>query len=548
MPTPTDGAVKTVLDQSLIQRVINGTWRAVSSPFRGGSSNPNPGDPQAAPGTTNTWMGPGSPMRPSAPESVKGRAFDYPIGTNITTKPRNFEAVSFQQLRGLADGLDLVRLAIETRKDQMAKLSWSIMPKIATDQASRPKTTPRCQEIEKFFQRPDGKNDWYVWSRMLLEDLFVIDAPSLYVRRRNDGGVYGFEIIDGSTIKVVLDQYGRTPDPPYPAFQQVLKGLPAVDYTADELIYRPRNQRPDKVYGHGPVEQIITTINIAIRREINKLQLFTEGNIPEAIIGVPPEWGVEQIKAFQQYWDALLEGNTAARRHAKFVPGGMQFQETRPNELLKDDFDEWIARVVCYAFSLPPLPFIRQMNRASAETAKETALEEGLEPLMGWFKSLIDELIVKYFGEEDVEFVWDDYGEQDPHTESQINTQYIQLGVKSIDEVRAELGLDPIGMDHAIWGIGPMGIMFVKDLVSPQFKQMLLQGAESALIPQQPAMPGQGGVLDGVPYQVMNAAGLPAKQSNPATSDPVVRAALGKRYVKNKRLAKRLEIDPHDYP
>ena len=37
----------------------------------------------------------------------------------------------------------------------------------------------------------------------------------------------------------------------------------------------------------------------------------------------------------------------------------------------KDEFDEWLARIVCYAFSLPPTAFIRQVNRATAETRRK---------------------------------------------------------------------------------------------------------------------------------------------------------------------------------
>jgi hypothetical protein len=92
-----------------------------------------------------------------------------------------------------------------------------------------------------------------------------------------------------------------------------------------------------------------------------------------------------------------LEGNTAERRHAKFIPGGLTFQQTR-EPMLTDTFDEWLARVVCYAFSVPPLPFVSQVNRASATSATDAALNEGLAPLMGWIKDTIDRVIEQFFG------------------------------------------------------------------------------------------------------------------------------------------------------
>ena len=278
---------------------------------------------------------------------------------------------------------------------------------------------------------------------MVLEDLFVLDAPALYVRRTVGGTLYAIEPIDGATIKRVLDDHGRTPMPPATAYQQVLKGMPAVDYTRDELIYLPRNPRTHKIYGYSPVEQIVMTVNIALRRALHQLQFYTEGNIPESLIGVPETWNPDQIRQFQEYWDALLEGNTAARRHAKFVPGSLKIQETKPGAL-KDDFDEWLARIVCFAFSISPTPFVKTQNRATAESAQEQALSEGLAPLMGWVKALMDLIIGKHFNAPDLEFQWDQGSPVDPLVQAQIHQIYVQAKIKTADEVRAELGADPL--------------------------------------------------------------------------------------------------------
>ena len=94
---------------------------------------------------------------------------------------------------------------------------------------------------------------------MILEDLFVIHAPTLYLSRDRAGRLLGLLPIDGATIKPVIDDWGRTPLPyvetgetVYPvAFQQILKGYPAVDYSVRDLLYRPRNIRVDRAYSSG---------------------------------------------------------------------------------------------------------------------------------------------------------------------------------------------------------------------------------------------------------------------------------------------------------
>ena len=76
--------------------------------------------------TGKDWFGAGQPLEPLAPEETKGRQFDYPSAINTNhSKPRQSEGISFAQLRALADNYDLMRLIIERRKDQLAKLSWT---------------------------------------------------------------------------------------------------------------------------------------------------------------------------------------------------------------------------------------------------------------------------------------------------------------------------------------------------------------------------------------------------------------------------------------
>jgi len=221
--------------------------------------------------------------------------------------------------------------------------------------------------------------------------------------------------------------------------------VPAVDYAADELIYAPRNPRVHKAYGFSPVEQVQMSVNIALRRQIYQLQYYTEGNVPEALIGVPENWNPDQIRQFQAYWDSLNAGDTAERRHAKFVPGGVAKTFVPVREpAMKDAFDEWLARVVCYVFSVPPSAFTGQVNRATADTAQDVALSEGMAPLQLWVKHLLDRVIAEDFASPDLEFAWDQDKDTDPAQTASIASDYVRSGIKSINEVRAELGLPPV--------------------------------------------------------------------------------------------------------
>ncbi len=388
------------------------------------------------------WYSPGQPLLPQAQDEAKGRAFDFPTGVNTRMTPRGDEAISFGQLRTLADSYDLLRLVIETRKDQMSRLKFTVQN---IDEDIEP--DERCKQVQEFLRFPDQEHDWDTWIRMVIEDLLVLDAVAIYPRMNLGGTLYALEPVDGSTIKRVINIDGRTPMAPEPAYQQIIKGLPAVDYSRDELVYKPRNKRTNKVYGYSPVEQIVMTVNIAMRRQLYQLQYYTEGSVPDLIMQVPAEWNPDQIKQFSQWWQGLLAGNTANRSRAMFVPSGVMPVDTK-EKALHDQFDDWLARVVCYAFGISPGGFVKDQNKATAGVAKDIASEEGLQPVMQWTKSLIDYIIVKHFGFTDLCFTWSAEQDHDPLQQAQINQIYLAAKVVTPDEVRADLGKDPLTPDQ----------------------------------------------------------------------------------------------------
>jgi hypothetical protein len=382
---------------------------------------------------------PGYPLAPPEPERV--RLWDFPVGVNTIYTPRAYEPISFDELRALADAHDITRLAIETRKDQLEKLDWAIKPR--TTQLPTGDARARAARLAEFWRRPDGQRVFATWLRELLEDVLVLDAPALELRRNRSGEIIGLDVVDGATIKVLFDETGRRPKPPAPAFEQVIHGRPWKLLTSDELLYLPRNPRPHKAYGFGPVEQIIMTVNIALRRQAMQLQHFTEGNVPPGLLNAPDGWNVEQIRQFQEWFDSVLAGNTGARSRLVWAPSGTKYQAFKEAPY-KDEFDEWLARIVCYAFSLPSTAFTRQVNRATADTAQEAALAEGLAPLMGWVKRLVDHVIQDRMGHADLEFAWSDLRTIVPKEQAEILAIYVKEGIKTRNEARGLLGDDSL--------------------------------------------------------------------------------------------------------
>jgi hypothetical protein len=379
------------------------------------------------------------------------------------------------------------------------------------------------------------------------------------------------EIMKGDYIMPLIDTTGRVPEPPMVAFKQITKGVPAIYYRADELIYWPRNRRAGHVYAASPVEQMIGIINIGMRREAAQLGYFADGNIPDALISVPAAWSPEDISRHQKAWDARMRDPQRRFGKITYIPGGGQPVYTRNDQQLFGQFDEWLARVACYCFKKPPTAFVQQNNRATAESAKEEALEDGLASVMIWWKSLKDHVAQKVFGFDDIEFVYDDRSDIDPMEMIEKYLPAIQQGGFSWDEIRGKMGMSPIGLSHTMYGMGPLGAMLVTDFLKASAQGLGIpqpapavgpDGMPLAASPGQPALatpaaaappatpvaaPDMSDPLSGVPAELLAAVGLgPAGEKGRSinitakdehTSDPLHRAVAHPQVLKTLRAA-----------
>ena len=162
------------------------------------------------------------------------------------------------------------------------------------------------------------------------------------------------------------------------------------------------------------------------------------------------------------------------------MPGGVAktFLQTKEPDF-KNAFDEWIARVVCFAFSISPQPFVNQMNRATSETQKDSADEEGLLPILNWIKRLCDHVIQNLLGATDIEFSWRHEPVIDPTVQRENLVAYVSAGMmtrkRAVEIMGETLPDDPMADVMTVTtGQGvPVGRLFLSErgcgFFSPSF-------------------------------------------------------------------------------
>ncbi|RJR09984.1 hypothetical protein C4588_04145 [Candidatus Parcubacteria bacterium] len=396
-------------------------------------------------------FGPGSP-----PETWWGdeapRLFEYQPGINLITTPRaGYGILPYPVLRALATSAKEIRLNIELIKRTIRGLEWDIVAKELKNVQIGNRTYHPVIEIDsiyQFFEQPDGINDFDAWVNMLLEELLVIDAVTIWPEMQ-DGHLISLDLIDGATIRPLLDLRGRTPRPPMPAYLQVLHGAPTTHYSADKLIYVPLNTKVHTPYGESPIEWILMAVNTAIRHDLQRLGYFTDGNIPGILVAVSPEWGVDQIKTFTEYFDALVKGDIQRANRIMFVPGSSAQSVYPINPLNADEseLDEWLMQVACWAFGNSPAEFgitpgAGLGGAGYMQGAENVQYRAMVGPITGYLKALFDRIIREYMHRPDVEFKW--IGLEPPEDElktAQVDQIYLNMGVYSPEYVQSRLGI-----------------------------------------------------------------------------------------------------------
>jgi hypothetical protein len=148
------------------------------------------------------------------------------------------------------------------------------------------------------------------------------------------------------------------------------------------------------------------------------------------------------VTEFQLNFDSMMDGDLAAKRKLKFIPALKQIDFPK-KELLKDEYDEWLARIVCFAFSISPSALIKQVNRASGEQMADTAKEEGLIPVLTSISSFMTQLLVRA-GYAGLKFRFKVVNKVAPLEQAKIDQAYVDLEVDTPDEIRIARGKEPL--------------------------------------------------------------------------------------------------------
>jgi len=503
-----------------------------------GNSNPLPRSPFSA----SVPFGPGMPITPGAINPVNpdtGRAeprrFEFQVAQNINVTETRL--IPFKTLRAAADSIDILRRCIEVTKSKLTGLDWDITlgtdasEKIAAEAGgdhvramakAREKYTDEINRIREFWENPDKANGltFSDWLMIAAEEILVIDAWAIYPQQTVGGDLYGFQILDGATIKPLIDDRGMRPMAPNAAFQQILYGFPRSEFSAndddpkadgefttDDLAYCVRNRRTISVYGYSPVERALPLADIYLRRQQWIRAEYTEGVLPELMFTTDEDWGnnPDLLLAYENILNDDLSGQTQQRKRARLLPKGLSPVVSEGyGERFKDTLDDYLITSICGHFGVQPaeIGFAPKSGLGGAgfqEGEAQNAEAIGIQPLANWISKMITNLSYTYLNmPRELEFRLMTSKRQDNEGNARKSQIEVTSGGKTINERRSELGLPLLDTPQAdmplivsgadIFLFSPEGIINASQVVSAP----ALEGPDAKPVkPETPAIADQ---------------------------------------------------------
>ena len=419
--------------------------------------------------------------------------FSTPYG-----QPRNAD---ISKIRELAESV-WINLCVSTTTDEFSSLDWKILPK---DKNKINKQ--HIDEFTEFLMHPNQNGDTIQhimkqWSRDLLEvdagaivkvfsnDSYLAKEKKIIIQKnlwdKENWNLKGVED-ERKTIKELkpikqrklIEIYCRDgssflPDGDFTGFihrwyqysWKIPKKTPLI-FDKDEIIYSMLHPSSHGFFGWSPIqsiEQIILTLKSQVQ---HSLGFFRERGVPDGIISLPG-FTEEDMKALRDYWKQELTGTTNRivmvsldkNQEPKYIP----LQVTgKDMELLAQQ--QWFARLclAMYKVNIPMITLKGEAPKAGTESLLKSESKKAIRPLVQEFERVINNYIIPEFGFNDIEFRFDDYDLDIDIKKRTMDLQEVVAGVKTINEVRVEMGLKEVE-----WGNMPLNMQISQSIQEKQ--------------------------------------------------------------------------------
>jgi HK97 family phage portal protein len=337
------------------------------------------------------------------------------------------------------------RRAINCIKDRIAAMDWQVRLKRGYTVESVPNARERQRALRLVLEEPNGADSFRSLLEPALEDALVGGFGAIEMQTTGDPERPA-ELwpVDGATIRVNAAWNGDPASPRYAQATGKLGTGALIPLCDDELIYMRLNPRSYTPFGLGRLEVAFETVNtfLAAHRYAGRMASNTVVQYALWLNEATPEqhdrlirWWQDEIEGTGRVPVLSLEQKPEVLRFAAGTDADMRL-----------GWQQFLLRMIANAFDLPPM-YLGLENDVNKNTASEMA-DEAFRSAISPTARLVEEhftrdLFAKKLGWNEFEFVFNELEARDEMEELQIQTQLLQAGVLTVDEVRSMRGLGP---------------------------------------------------------------------------------------------------------
>lgn len=391
----------------------------------------------------------------------------------------------WQPLRGQPRRVDTTELrryaasqwinsCVNTRVDQIATMKYDFVPKEEyQDFTENPMVQVEMLRCKEFFNIPNrNKESFRDILRALLKDVFEIDAGVLVKGFSVDSYDFqntepvsnqpqlkptGQRILtelyarDGATFLKEVDRWGYVRG--YWQYSYSYPSMP-IWFNHDEIVYMMEHPSSRTPYGYSIPQALLEVIKTLQYSVLYNKNFFEQGAIPPGALALL-DTSDEELKRMQQLWNNSMQGKPFQipfiNKKVEFVNFGFNMSELQFLET-----QMWYQKLVISSFKLTPseLGFTEDVNKSSGNSQAEVMRRRGIRPVLEILQDKINKEILPELGVKYIEFR---FVEKDPVEEMQKRQMEeidIRNGLRTVNEVRRDRGLDPLPGGDTTQGSG----------------------------------------------------------------------------------------------
>lgn len=372
-----------------------------------------------------------------------------------------------------------------------------------------------------------SRDDFDTFLRKMVEDSLIFDQMNFECVRRRNGTLLEFIGTDASTIRIAdsYDDITYSGDREaiggyFPSYVQVIHEQTHAEYYPWELSFGRRNPTTriySNNYGRSEMEDMVQIITSQLWSDEYNRNFFKQGSAPKGLIKVKGGLNNPRLNEFKQQWKAMITGV-----HNSFKTPIIDTEEIDFIDLQKGNKDmefgrwqDYLIKLACALYTIDPseIGFSSSTgtgesnsmfeNAGNSEARIKFSRDKGLLPLLKFMERQINKMIVDQI---DPRYRFRFVG-FDSESEEQARNRWKDevQNIKTIDEVRAELGLDPLPDGQG------------KIIMSPTFTGKLQQ--DSMMAQQESMFAGSEDGEDGAEQETDYDEGETQKAENPFVNE-----------------------------